>query len=121
MVPITSPVNVPFPSRKQTFPSPKPLFPEPETNVSPPPPKPLFFPQKQTFFIRVSLFLPPLQASQNPGFETNIFPSKTNFLNFSWKHADRVHTHSVLFLTIHDVGGNKELILDFISTHFTCC
>ena len=52
---------------------------------------------------------PPLQASQNPGFKTNLFPSKTNLLNFSWKHADRVHTPGIEPSRQGEHGGQRSV------------
>ena len=52
----------------------------------------MFLGRGQTFFPRVCLFPPPpSQASQAPGFETNLFHLKTILLNLSLKH-DRIHT-----------------------------
>ena len=34
-----------------------------------------------------------------PGFETDPFQLKTNLLNLSLKHADRIHTQAHFFLT----------------------
>ena len=84
-----------FPFGNKPFSRSKPLFWHPETSVWPPSQNVCFFLWKQTFLPRVSLFPrppPPPQASQSPGLETNVFPSKTKVVNFSWKHADRVHT-----------------------------
>ena len=63
----------------------------------------MFLGRGQTFFPRVCLFPPPpSQASQAPGFETNLFHLKTNLLNLSLKHAGRIHTHYIsVFICFH--------------------
>ena len=51
------------------------------------------FLQKQTFFLRVSLFPPTPPATQAAGFETDLFNLKTNLLNTrTWRHRIDVHS-----------------------------